>query len=440
MAVNPGSPLLLPRLDIAALEDFALDVSTKGLPFGTEGMRLGDIGKQGWHVFDGSLPTPLAVLKRDVIDANSRWMSRFAQINGLVIAPHGKTTMAPQLYDRQIADGAWAITEATGHQVAVAMRYGVKRILLANQPVSRDTVDTCFRALHAPYDTELYCLADSLEGVALLAEGARRNPPPDGNPLRVLVEIGFVGGRTGAREQDTAIAVARAVGEVPGLTLAGFECFEGVLPNTKEVDAFLDKLVAACLAADEMGILPKAGPIVLSAGGSSFFDRVGERFAAVSIKQPLLKVLRSGCYLVHDVRGYATAFQRILGETKLPLPEGGLEPALEVWAHVQSRPEKKRAILTLGKRDIGHDSGLPTPMVWIRPGAMKKPEPIPEGHVSDALNDQHCHMVLPEDSPLQVGDMVGFGIGHPCTTFDKWQLLMLVDADYRVIGGIKTFF
>ena len=36
--------------------------------------------------------------------------------------------------------------------------------------------------------------------------------------------------------------------------------------------------------------------------------------------------------------------------------------------------------------------------------------------------------------------MVGFGIAHPCLTFDKWQLLPIVDDDYRVIDAIRTFF
>ena len=58
----------------------------------------------------------------------------------------------------------------------------------------------------------------------------------------------------------------------------------------------------------------------------------------------------------------------------------------------------------------------------------------------EALNDQHCHMAVPADSPLAVGDMTGFGIGHPCTTFDKWALLMVVDEEYRVTGAVRTFF
>ena len=186
--------------------------------------------------------------------------------------------------------------------------------------------------------------------------------------------------------------------------------------------------------------MPTDTAIVLSAGGSAFFDRVGERFAAVPLRRPVLRVLRSGCYLTHDSIGYAAAFQRVLEDTTLNLPPGGLAPALEVWAYVQSRPEPGRTILSMGKRDVSYDAGMPVPLFWYRPGAMDRPEPMPRGHAVVALNDQHCHLGTPGESPLAVGDMVGFGIGHPCTTFDKWSLLMMVDSDYNVVDAVKTFF
>lgn len=441
MAITQDNQPHLPRLDLKPLDDAFLDPSTKGLPFDIAALTLGEIGAQGWSLFANDLPLPAAVLKRDVLTANSAWMSRFAAMNRLEMAPHGKTTMAPHLYDRQIADGAWAITVATAQQLGVCLRFGVKRVLLANQPIGKPAVDACFRALRPPADVELYCLADSLEGVALLAKGARDNPPPADNPLRVLVEIGFEGGRTGARSEVLAIAVARAVAETPGLMLAGFECFEGILADTRSVDGFLDEVVSVATSAEEQGLLPADVPMVLSAGGSAFFDRVGERFQRVAMSRPMVRVLRSGCYITHDALTLHQAFQRIVGETTLTLPEGGLAPALEVWAHVQSRPDSTRAILTVGKRDISYDAGMPIPVHWIRPGSAKvRPEPVPDGHVVEALNDQHCHLVIPADSPLQVGDMVGFGISHPCTTFDKWSVLMVVDDAYRVVGAVKTFF
>jgi D-serine dehydratase len=439
MALTEQGQSALPRLKLSELEDQVVDPLTKGLPFGAPELRLKEIGAQGWNMLAGDLPLPAAIPKRDILVANSRWMTRFAAENGLVIAPHGKTTMAPQLFDTQVADGAWAITVATAQQLQVCRRFGVRRVIVANQPIGRQSVDACFQALRQDTGFELYCLADSRAGVELLSEGARRNPTD--NPLRVLVEVGFTGGRTGARTRDEAIAVARSVAAAPGLVLAGFECFEGLLPDPAAADGLIEEVAAVAAIANDEGLLPQGSPIILSAGGSAFFDRVGERLADVSFNRPLLRVLRSGCYLTHDSIGYAAAFQRIIEGTTLRLPVGGLEPALEVWAYVQSRPESGRTILTMGKRDVSYDSGLPVPVRWYRPdGTMDRPEPMPRGHVVLALNDQHCHLGTPGESPLQVGDMVGCGIGHPCTTFDKWSLLMVVDGDYKVVGAVKTFF
>jgi D-serine dehydratase len=440
MALTQPSHAHLPALQAGALADLVLDPATKGLPFNTGGLRLGDVGRQGWSMLRGDLPLPLAVIKRDVLAANSAWMSAFAAENGLLLAPHGKTTMAPQLFARQIADGAWAITVATVQQLEVCRRFGVRRVLMANQPIGRLAVEACFRALRESEGFELYCLADSLAGAALLIDGAARHPPPPSRPLRVLVEIGFPGGRTGARTRSDALAVARAVAAAPGLALAGFECFEGLLPNTAAVDALLDEVVATAAAAEHQSLLDEGASLILSAGGSAFFDRVGERFDMASLRRPILRVLRSGCYLTHDSLAYAAAFRRVMDETTLQLPAGELKPALEVWAYVQSRPESGRTILTIGKRDVSYDASLPVPLRWYRPGTMMRPEPMPRGHAVLALNDQHCHLGTPGESPLQVGDMVGFGIGHPCTTFDKWGLLMVVDQDYRVVDAVKTFF
>lgn len=434
MALTASAPL--PRLSLREIEEQRLDALVKGLPPGAA-LRLGDVGKQGWNVLDGDMPMPLAVIRESVLKANSAWMSAFTAANDLLIAPHGKTTMAPQLFDLQVADGAWAITVATMQQLAVARHFGVKRVILANQPVGRQEIAACFEALREP-GFELYCLADSLAGVGLLAEAARGHA--GANPLRILVEIGFVGGRTGARTRDEALAVARAVARAPGLRLSGFECFEGLHSDSAGADKLLDEVIAVAAAADAEG-LPGSEPLILSAGGTALFDRVGEKFNAANLGRPLLKVLRSGCYLTHDDLGYSASFRRIMLETRLKLPPGGLEPALEVWAYVQSRPERGRSLLTLGKRDVTYDSALPVPLRWYRPGsAMARPATMPPGHQVLSLNDQHCHLGTPDESPLQVGDMVAFGIAHPCLTFDKWAVLMLVDDDWNVTGAIRTYF
>ncbi|HTV38428.1 MAG TPA: amino acid aldolase, partial [Xanthobacteraceae bacterium] len=184
--------------------------------------------------------------------------------------------------------------------------------------------------------------------------------------------------------------------------------------------------------------------IIISAGGSAFYDLVVERFGKAGIAREVLVVTRSGCYLTHDSKMYRDAFAEI--RKRAPALDNlgpGLMPALEVWAYVQSRPEPTKAILTVGKRDISYDVDLPVPIKWVRPCAGIDARAVTEigpGHVVTGLNDQHCHLAVPGDSPLAVGDMVAFGISHPCTTFDKWQVIPLVDDDYTVVSAIRTFF
>ncbi len=121
----------------------------------------------------------------------------------------------------------------------------------------------------------------------------------------------------------------------------------------------------------------------------------------------------------------------------------GPRAALEIWAYVQSRPEPDKAILTMGKRDASYDDHMPVPLKWYRPEAganRRAPLAIGPGHAVTNMNDQHAYLKVPADSPLRVGDMVGFGISHPCLTFDKWPMIALVDDDYNVVDAIRTFF
>jgi D-serine dehydratase len=243
------------------------------------------------------------------------------------------------------------------------------------------------------------------------------------------------------------LAVARAIAAANGLVLAGFEGYEGLLvtqdgeADLRAVDAFLGQLVELVQTADAAQLFGSA-EILLSAGGSSYFDLVARGFAGVTgLSRPVRAVLRSGCYLTSDHGSY----QRLLAQ--LDAREGqadGLRPALEVWSMVQSRPEPGLAILTMGKRDASYDETLPVPLFTHRPGsAAPQPAALPPGCTIFKMNDQHAYLSLPEGpirEQLAVGDLVGCGISHPCTTFDKWQVLLAVDDAYNVTQALNTFF
>src|SRR5690606_34724290 len=137
-----------------------------------------------------------------------------------------KTTMAPQLFERQLADGAWGMTFATADQVRVARQFGVSRIILANQLVGRRNVACILDELAHDEQFEFYSLVDSVALVEQLASAARERNI--GRPLNLLVEAGVAGARCGARDLETALEVARAVkAQSPYLSLQGVEGFEG---------------------------------------------------------------------------------------------------------------------------------------------------------------------------------------------------------------------
>ncbi|HEX5621259.1 MAG TPA: alanine racemase [Solirubrobacteraceae bacterium] len=343
------------------------------------------------------LPLPVLVLRESAVAWNLDVMARWCAERGVSLAPHGKTTMAPELIRRQLEAGAWGMTAASVGQLTVMRDAGARRVILANQLVGAPEIAWFEREREG---IEAYCLVDSVAGVRALAAGVRR-------PLRVLIELG--GPRAGCRTVEQALAVADAVAAAPLLELAGVEGFEGTLP-AEEVDPYLGRLRELVETLAGRGAF--GGEIIATAGGSAFFDRVVQ---ALRFSHPVRVVLRSGCYITHDDGLYAES---------TPLPE--LRAALELWARVLSCPEPGLAIAGFGKRDAPYDLGLP--VVRSHPGVRVT-----------ALNDQHAFLDDP-DGALEVGDTVVCGISHPCTAFDKWPLIGVVDDDDIVVGAVRTRF
>lgn len=419
-----------------------LDWRIKGLPAAWHG-DAADLAGAGLSVLNEDLMLPAAVLRRSALQHNSRWMQRFTALTGTQIAPHGKTTMSPELFAMQMADGAWGITAATAGHVRAYRAFGIGRIFMANQLVGRANIAYVAGELRTDPDFDFYCLVDSMHAIDLLEAGLAASPP--GRRLQVLIELGLSGGRTGFRDDAAALAAAERIAASPYVCLRGIEAFEGVVQRLEpterdaKVDALLQRIVRLGEHCHDSGLF--TGEPMLSAGGSSLFDRVAETFGAARKERPFFVLLRSGCYLIHDSHFYKQLIDQL--ETRSPIAASlgeGLRPALEVWAYVHSRPEPTRVIAGLGKRDIGEDVARPTPLAWARPGANAAPLPLDEAHRVVRLDDQHAYLDVPAESSLQPGDLIGFGISHPCTTFDKWKLLYIVDDALVVTGSVRTYF
>lgn len=420
------------------LLDPMLDPLWKGWPAHAPALRRSQVGAQGWNLLAGDLPLPLAVIRRAPVAHNLGWLQRLVDDAGIGLAPHGKTTMAPALFRTQLDAGAWGITFASVPQLAVGAAAGVRQALIANQLLQAQELHALAALLQQHPGLRAPFLVDSVAQLALIE--AVQVPAP----FEVLVELGLPGGRTGVRDDAQALALARRLHESPAVRLVGVEAYEGLWATGDDADdrALVDgvmqrlqRFVAGCL--DE-GLFDAERPIV-SAGGSAVFDLVAQGLAQIAAGRPLQALLRSGCYLTHDdgaYKRYAQTVNRRLGCTD----EAGLRAALEVWAVVQSCPEPGLAILGAGKRDVSTDWGLPVPLKWVPAGGVAT-QAAPTGWQIDKLNDQHAYLRLAEGAPSpQVGDRIALGISHPCTTFDKWRWMVVVDEGYTVVDVITTCF
>jgi D-serine dehydratase len=389
----------------------------------------------GWNLLREDVSLPVAVLSDEVMRRNLTWMQHFATAAGVQLAPHGKTTMAPALFARQIAAGAWGITLATAQQCLVAYHHGIKRVLLANQVVGKRNLEIIADLVSDPAFS-CCCLVDSVAAVDTLGRALSAR----GLSIDVLLELGVAAGRTGVRDASQLEQVVAAISRYPqAIRLAGVELYEGVLKEETEIRAFLRRAITVARDLASRGVIRRT-PALLSGAGSAWYDVVAEEFAHADIGMPMEVVLRPGCYLTHDAGMYRLAQARIMDRSSPARAHGpGLEPALTVWAYVHSRPEAGLAIIGLGKRDAAFDAGLPMPTSVFRPGTVAPTAAPPNWHLTRMM-DQHASLTVHEADDLRVGDMIAFDISHPCLTCDKWRNLLVVDAEYTVIEIIPTFF
>ena len=413
-----------------------LTARDKGIPQRAVGMTVSDFLATSPRLDE--FWTPLVVLDDAAMRHNVSTMAWWCSRRGLEIMPHGKTTMAPMLWQRQLDAGATGITLATMGQVRTARSLGFSSIMLANSAVDE-------RALHyladELNDSELrfVCWVDSIETIqamdrALREAGASR-------PVDVCVELGAPGGRTGARTIEEAVAIAEQTARATTLRLAGVAGYEGALAHDRTETSqrvVRDYLQSQVALHERIAPLYGPGDIYITAGGSAYFDIVADVYAdAGAGTDPRMHfTLRSGAYIVHD-----DGFYRQIS----PFDEAGasedapqLRAAMRGIGRVVSQPERGLSLIDGGKRDFPYDEGLPIPR---RAAAdLGAPWHPLEGAEVTAMNDQHTFVRGEADAP--VGSVITLGLSHPCTAFDKWRVLPVVDSweSGVVVDLVRTYF
>jgi D-serine deaminase-like pyridoxal phosphate-dependent protein len=416
---------------VQALREAPISPQEKGFggPLHREPVTARELAGVGAHESDGWLGSPRVLVRRSALEHNVSQLARYCRERDVALYPHGKTTMAPQVVAAQLDAGASGVTVATVAQARTFDAFAMGPVLIANQVVDAAGTAWLAHATAAELPSAPTCYVDSLDGVQLLDDAVARRTE---RRLPVVVELGHTDGRTGARGVAQARALAEAVARTRALRLVGVAGYEGSIVRPTPAETF-EAARAFCAELAELttdllatGLLPDH-PMV-TAGGSAYFDAVVDVLGGEPSWQ---LVLRSGCYVTHDHGLYQAISPFERSDTGF-----SLRPALQVVAPVLSRPDRETVVVGAGRRDVSSDSGLPVLVGASRSGTSLSVD----GATPQRLFDQHLVVSVPAASDLRPGDEVELGVSHPCTTFDKWRRLPVVDDDGRVVDVLTTFF
>lgn len=396
------------------------------MPIAAQGKSISDFLATKPNLFTSDFQFPIMILRDSALEHNINRMATYCKSLGFEIAPHVKTSMSPQISRRQIDAGAWALTVANFSQASMMYASGFKRLIIGNEVVEPTSIAEIAK-INGSGAGEIIFYIDSLAGLKI-AQKAIDNVL--NAKLYIFMEVGAAGARTGIRDLELLKVILAEIAKDDRIYIRGVSGFEGVVPGgdragegIEKLRTFLRHIVAA---ARIVAPYVRGDKIIISGGGSSYFDYVAEEFA--KYEGDAHRILRSGGYVSHDHVHYEelNPFMGLSDSERF-------FPALELWARVLSVPEPDLALLNFGKRDAGIDLDQPVPIFKLN-GELQ-----PFTGKIYALADQHAFMNITPDS-VAVGDVVGCGISHPCTNFDKWRLLPLVNDDYDVIDLIHTHF
>lgn len=399
----------------------------KGFPLAADGQSIEEFLKSKPRFFAAGFQFPMAVLRESALKNNLARMAQFCEEVNASLAPHVKTTMSPQIAQWQMEHGAWALTVANFAQARVFLDYGFKRLIIANEVIDAESIRAIAEVNLKP-EHEIIFYLDSQAGLKIIQQAIAGISDVR---INLFIEIGMVGGRGGIRDNNEIQALAQKVAQDPCLVLYGVSGFEGSVPGADRTVEGIAKVRAYCQkivdAAKIVRPFVANKKIIISGGGSAYFEIVAQEFHKFGDDAHVL--LRSGGYITHD-HGY---YAGIYPFTKEPAGKRFI-PVIELWARVLTQPEPGLAILNLGKRDVGNDLNEPFPIKRFTDNLE------PMSGVIDHLNDQHGYLIFGNNQQIAVGDAIGLGISHPCTTFDKWRLIPLVNDAYEVVDCIHTFF
>lgn len=415
-----------------------LDQTIRGVP---PGVDISDkaVAPQRWAPADGSMALPVLTMNMEAFGSNTEAFLKFAADEGVDLAPHAKTPMIPEIAASLVDRGAWGATVANTQQLAVILDSGIKNIIFASPPGGVTGCTHLAKTLSLWPEANVYVFLDSVDAVKALSSALKQKP---GAMAHGLIEVGF--GRTGARTLKRCLEVRDAIRETSGaIRLGGIATYEAAaVTATENPEATFARLFRLVTDAYRSVVMETRAdePLIVSAGGSVYFDEV------IHALKPLLDerdasrlILRSGALFFSDDGLYRQAFSAMADRGISTSIARAIQPTLSLWAEIISLPEDHLAIAGFGMRDAPNDQGLPVAKQILRNGTNLKIEPtlLPQVY---RLNDQHAFLTGRSIDQLKIGDIVEFGISHPCTALQRWRVIFGLGADGKVDRVFRTEF
>jgi D-serine deaminase-like pyridoxal phosphate-dependent protein len=320
------------------------------------------------------LSTPALVVDLDGFERNVAAMSALLRGTGKTVRPHVKTHRTPELAKRQLGESAAGVTCSTVGEAEAMVGAGIQDVLIANEVVEGAKLA---RIVELARGASVIVAADDpgpLRALSGLAEKA-------GVTVGVLIDVDTNLHRCGVSSPPDALALAEAIGGLPGLRLDGLMGYEGrIRLNTEDRTGTIARAYGV-LGEIKRALVGAGFPVrIVSAAGTSTLRE--------AIADPTITEVQAGVYC--------------LMEPELLVMNLPFECAVAVRGTVIScHPD--RVVVDVGRRAAGMEYGPPVPI-----GFQAK---------QISVSDEHLTVKI-EGAIPPIGSTLDFIPGQIRTTFN----------------------
>lgn len=326
------------------------------------------------------LPTPALLVNESLLDANIQKMAGYLGERQVGFRPHSKTHKCPVIAHKQMAAGAVGICTAKLSEAIVMAGAGLNEILITSPLASMSKMAVLADLSSAV--TGLSIVVDQMANLELIVEAL-----PEQGKLGIVADVDVAMGRTGTRNLDTMLQIAKFSEAHPQLHFVGLQHYAG---HVMHIDGFTERQTQSLAlweqVAEHVEALTAKGlaPKVVSGAGTGTYN-IDSAVACVTD-------LQVGSYVFMDQE-----YLQIGGEHSDLFDD--FEVSLTLAATGISQPMAGRAFtVDAGFKSLASDTVNPEPIDL--PGAKFR-----------FGGDEHGIVILPKPGgdtpPIEANNLVG---------------------------------